>query len=140
MSTLREGILTALQVLMQPVIPGAVFRSREAAVAREESPAILIRPEDEVVVNQNQRLAMRDLVVCITVITRAQIPDQAADPIVQAAHAAITADQTLGGLAARIIETGTKWEFEVADLNASAVEMRFTIRYLTQVTTLSTSA
>lgn len=139
--TLRSGILLALKTLIEAANVGAVvYRSREAALARAEGPAICIRPEDEPVVKQTQNLAIRDLTVCISVIARGQVPDEIADPIIAAMHAAICADQTVGGRVARIIENGTKWDFEQADQNACIAEVRYTLRYMTNVATLSALA
>ena len=140
MNTSREGILQALVALVDPLPGMTVFRSREAAFARSEGVCALIRPEEESVVNQVTRLTVRDLAVEITVIARDQIPDQVADPFVRAIHAAIAADQTLGGRVARIIEESTKWDFEVADQNAVAVVMRYVCRYMTPVADLSVLA
>lgn len=139
--TLRSGILSALQALITAANVGAaVYRSRETALARSEGAAILIRPEDEPVVKQTQNLAIRDLTVCFTVLARGQIPDEVADPIIGAMHAALCADQTLGGRVARILENGTRWEFEEADQDAVAAEVRYTLRYMTPVASISALA
>ena len=140
MSTHHENILQAIKTLCDGV-PGALaYRSREAAIARREGPAILIRPEDMPVETPGQRVTIRDLVVLVTVIARGQVPDQVADPVVQAVHAAITADQTLGGLVGRIVEEHIKFDFEVADQNAVAIELRFRLRYMTPVADITRQA
>lgn len=140
MSTHRESILEAMQVLLGTLAGVVVYRSREAALARTEGPAILLRPEEETVENQAARLTVRDLIVSVTVIARGPVADRIADPILQALHTVLAADQTLGGRVARLIEEGTKWDFEVADQNAVAVEVRYRLRYLTPVTSLATLA
>ena len=135
--SIRENIIEALVTAATPVVTGGVYRSREAAIARSEGPALVIRPQDEKVETRGQRVALRDLVVQFEVIVRGQIPDQDADPIVEALHAAITADPTLGGIIAWIFEEETKWDFEIADMNAVSVTILYRCRYLTAANSLS---
>jgi hypothetical protein len=137
MNTAREAMLNALQSLCAPLVLGGVYRSREAALARAEGPAIVIRPDNEAVEFKAGVLAMRDLTVTMEVIARGQVPDQIADPIVAAMHAKVMADPTLGGRVARTIEDGTKWEFEEADMNAVSVQVRYKLRYLTAANSLA---
>lgn len=133
MSTQRENILAALLGLCNGAGGATAYRSREAAFSRSEGVSVLVVPSEEIVENQTQRLTVRDFSVLITVIARGTVPDQVADPVVQAVHAAIAADQTLGGRVARIIEEQTKFDFEVADKNSVAAELRFRFRYMTPV-------
>lgn len=137
MSSIREQILQAMVVLADTVPGVTVYRSREAALARAEGTAILVRWKHDPVITQMAGFATRDLLVEVTVIARGQIPDQVADPSVVAMHAAISANQTLGGLCARIIEEETLADFEVADQNAVAIVVTYRVRYLTAATSLS---
>ncbi len=137
--SLREGILRAFKALCGTVLPGAVYRSREAALARSEGTSIVVRPAEETPEFKADTFAMRDFIVEVEVIARGQIPDEVADPIVVAAHSAVMRDPTLGGLAARTIEDGTKWDFELADGNAVAVLVRYKVRYATPANTLAAS-
>jgi hypothetical protein len=133
----REQILQAMTALADTVPGVVVYRSREAALSRAEGTAILVRPEEETVVSEMTGFTKRDLAVGVTIIARGQIPDQVADAAIVAMHAAVAANQTLGGLCARIIEEATKWDFEVADQNAVAAVVTYRIRYLTSATTLA---
>jgi len=135
--TTREQLLEAIETLLEPVPNAVVYRSREAAMAREEGVAILIRPAEELVENGAQDVIFRQFRVEITVIARGQVPDQVADPAVEALHSALLADQTLGGLCARIFEEETKWDFEVADQNAVAAVIRYRITYATPARSLT---
>lgn len=137
--TIREAILAKLQQLLAPVVNGGVYRSREAAIDRKEGVGIVIRPADESPEFKADIFAMRDFVVELEIIARGQIPDQVADPFVGAAHAAIMADPTLGGLVARTIEEATKWDFEQADMNAVSVTIRYKLRYATPANSLTRS-
>lgn len=140
--TVRESILAALKTLLDGVGGATAYRSREAPVKRGEGPVIVVRPEGETVELRGAApgLAMRDLVVVVTLITRGAIPDQVADPILAAIHAAIMADQTLGNRCARIIEVSTGFDFEQADQTALASELRYMVRYLTPAASLSLQA
>jgi transcriptional antiterminator Rof (Rho-off) len=135
----RESILAAMGTLLGTV-PGATFyRSREAAIARSESTAIVLEPEEESVELRTSTgaLSVRTLTALVLVVARGQIPDQIADPVIQSLHAKLMADRTLGGLCALIIEHGTKWTFDEADLTAVTVEMRYGVRYMTNASDLS---
>lgn len=142
--TARESILAYLATLIAGV-PGAKFyRSREAALARSESPAILLRPDEEQVTAlvRGMDQVVREFTVSIAVIARASgaepVVDKVADPVLQALHAAIMKDTTLGGRCAVITEHSTKWDFEVADGTAVAAEARYAIRYQTRASDLTT--
>lgn len=137
MNTAREGILAQIATLANQVQGLTVFRSRDAAISRAETPALVIQPEEETVEFQSSLLAVRLLVVVLTVFTRSDVPDQTADPLIQALHAKLMADPTLGGRAARVIEQGSKWAFEVADRTALATELRYQIKYQTLAADLS---
>jgi hypothetical protein len=138
-TTAREGILAALATLAGTV-PGATFyRSREAAVARSEGSAIVLAPEDEPVELRTAAspVALRNLTALFTILARGEIPDQVADPIIESLHRKLMADRTLGGLCALLTEHSTKWTYEVADLTAAAIEIRYVVRYATSAIDLS---
>lgn len=139
MSTLREGILNAVVTTLSTALgsSGTVWRSRDAALARNETIAVTVHPDAEAVEFLASRHAKRSLVVSVTIFARGDIADQVADPVVQQMHAALMADDTLGGRVARIIEEATKWDFEVADKNAVAVEVKYRMFYLTPANSLA---
>jgi len=115
----------------------AVYRSRQAAIDRVEGTIVLVQSKDEKVENRNTALAIRDFTPEVILILRSDTPEQTADPIIALIHAALFADQTLGGLASRIIEEGTEWTFADADVIATEVSLTYRIRYMTPTTTLS---
>jgi hypothetical protein len=145
--TAREGILQYVLTLLSAVPGATVVRSREAPIDRPEGFFILLKPEEEPVElrggggigggSYGAGVVLRNLTILITVVTRGTIPDQLADPIIQAVHAAVMADRTLGGRCAIVMEHSTKWDFEVADATALGAEMRYVIRYQTSATDLS---
>lgn len=145
--TLRKQILMYVAQVLTQVPNATVFRSREEALARQEGTGIFVRPEEEPVENRAgggpRGLALRNFVILITVIARApgapeaDTADDVADPVMEAAHAFLMADTTLGGLCATVIEDSTKWEFEEGDGTAVAAEMRYMVRYQTSINSLS---
>lgn len=136
--TIRKQILTQLAVVCATCADG-VYRSREAAIGRTEGTALVIRPGEETGTNIANGLRQREFAVDLEVIVRGLVPDDIADPVVDALHDAIMADPTLGGLAAKVIEDATVWDFEEADLTAGSVKVRYIVRYLTPTSSLSTS-
>ena len=128
MTTKRETILQAIVTLLAG-IPGStgVYRSREDAMTREESPAIVVRPENEEV--EENAIGMIDarLTVVIDVYARGPAPDSIADAIVEIAHARLMANSTLGGLAIDITEDGTTFDAEGADQDAGFTSPRYIV-------------
>lgn len=116
------------------------YRSRQAAVDRNEGVVVLVQSKDEKVENRNSFLAIRDFVPEIILILRSDAADQTADPILVLIHAALFADQTLGGLADRIIEEGTEWTYAEADVTATEVSVTYRIRYMTPTSRLTAIA
>jgi hypothetical protein len=139
-SSVREQILVKLATLLTAAGGFTFYRSREAPVSREEGLVGSLVPEEEAVGYQASRQTLRTLVVKVTIIARADVPDSLADPALVAIHAAIMADPTLGGLCAIVVDESTRWTFEVADRNAAAIEMRYRIKYATRFNDLTTPA
>ena len=102
MTTKRENILATIRTKLVDTagVGTRIFRTRVDPIARAESPAIIIQPIRDVCV-QTTSLPKLDwtMTVRITVIERADIPDQAADDTVESLHAKVMADLTLGGYA-----------------------------------------
>lgn len=133
MSSQRETLLAAVKSLLTGATPAGanVDRSRVTALNRSELPAIVIKPKGESVDNSTRGLAVRNLTIEIEVHVRGDVPDQQADPTLVAAHAALMADQTLGGKCARVIERETQWDFSDADQSAAMVILTYDVVYLT---------
>lgn len=135
MSSIREQILQAVKVRLLGATPAGdhVFRSRVTPLERELSPAIVVRwstdgPREKL----SRDLHPRDLTLMVEVMTRGEVPDELADPVVVAAHAALFQDPTLGGLAANTIPADVIFEADDADAAAGVTTAIFTIRYLTR--------
>lgn len=142
MSTQRESIIQQVVDLLTPALGSAasMYRSREAALARSEGTAVVVRPDEEVVEFLARGQAKRHLVLSLTVFARGLMPDQVADSVLLTVHNTLMGDDTLAQRVARIIEEGTKWDFEVADQNAVAAEVRYRFTYLTPASRLDALA
>jgi len=133
----RETIMAAIATALSTIPDSTFFRSREAAFGLDEGTCILLEPEEELVIKHTQAapaLTFRKCTIVLTVITRSDVPDQTADPIMSAIQIALLKDPTLGGLCAQMIEVSTKWAFAEADSTASTAEVRYQLLYLTTAT------
>lgn len=140
-SSVREQILAYLLTLIDNSAAFDSFeRTREAPIARSEGVVGTLKPEEEENEYKANRQQLLQFVVVVTVVARGDVPDSIADSYLVAIHKAVMADLQLGGLAALVIYESTKWDFEVADRNAVAVEVRYRIRYSTAVGDLTQPA
>ena len=141
MATKRELILEAIKTALtgSATLGATVYRSRVTPLARGESPAVIVEPVRNDV-EQNTCLPTLDhsMQVRVAVIVRGEIPDQLADPIIAAAHSAIMADLTLGGLAIDVQPGETEFTMQDADQPVGVIFSIYIIRYRTSVGDLST--
>ena len=135
MTSKREQILSALVTMLSGATTAGVnvFRSRVTAVTRDLTPAIIIRPEEDVPEKQFSGMVISHLTVAIDVYTRGDVPDQLADPVIVAAHALIMGNPTINGLAALTVQAPSKWEMHEADQTAGLSTFLYHIRYTNQV-------
>ena len=140
--TKRESILAAIRTALTGTVQVGtrIYRSRVEPLARNESPAIVVEPVNDVAV-QNTALPTLDwsMTVRVAIIVRGNVPDQLADPIVESAHSKIVADLTLGGYAIDVQPQGASFEMIEADQPAGVVSLDYLVRYRTSVTDLSIS-
>lgn len=140
MTTKRESILAAIETILEGVpgvASGAVYRSRVSALSRQESPAIVIEPVDDVPEYDNLTFMKWTLYVRISVIVRGAIPDQLADPIVENIYSLLMADRNLGGKTFDILPAGTYFDMINGDQPIGVIENRFTITYRTLASDLT---
>jgi hypothetical protein len=140
--TKRETILQAIVTLLAG-IPGStgVYRSREEAMTREESPAVIVRPDGEEVAENTIGFIDARLTVVVEVYARGAAPDSVADPVVEVAFARMMAPATPAALhpdVVDIIEEGTSFDAEGADLDAGITSMRFVVWHRRNRTSLAT--
>ena len=140
MTTKRENILAAIRTALTNTVGVGtrIYRTRVDPVARAESPAIIVQPIRDVCV-QTTSLPKLDwtMTVRITVIERADIPDQAADDTIESLHSKVMNDLTLGGYAHDIVLVRTEFEFIEADKALGLISCEYDIRYRTEVADLT---
>ena len=142
--SIRERILLAvLAAVRAPVtaLGATLHRSPTVAIAREQSPALVVFPESEQISERANDRVTRKLTVRLVALARAvppAAPETQADLILTAAHAALMANRNLGGLALGIREQDCDWDIEDADAVAAAIPARYAITYRTLDTDLST--
>lgn len=138
MTTKRESIIQYIVTALGAVssVTG-VYRSREDALAREEAPALVVRPLREDPRPVVYAFTEKDLEVSIAIYTRGAAPDQAADPLCQQVYALLLGNPTLGGLALDVSDAGTSWEPEEADSTACWTELTLKVWYRHPLASLS---
>ena len=140
MTTKRENILAAVKTALTGTtgVGARIYRTRVDPVARAESPAIIIQPIRDVPTQNASHVTLDwTLTVRVTVIERADIPDQAADDTVESLHSNIMSDLTLGGYAIDIQPVRTEFQFIEADKPSALISCEYEIRYRTEVDDLT---
>lgn len=141
--SIREQILQALITTLAPVAAtqgATLLRSPVHGVPREASPALLLFPESDTIVERPNDRVERQLIVRLVALARetgAGSPEALADQMLVAAHAALFADANLGGLALGLRELDCEWDVEDADAAAAAMPARYQITYRTLATDLT---
>lgn len=142
MTTKRESILAAIKTTLAGTtgVGTRIWRSRVQALARQESPAIVVEPISDNA-EQNTSLPTLDwsLTVRVAVIVRGDVPDQQADATVESLHSKIMADLTLGGYAIDVQPQGVSFDLVEADQPAGVIACDFLVRYRTSLTDLTSS-
>lgn len=130
------------------VVEDLVFECRGDSLAMGQLPAIDVMPQSaaSLEIGSHQKLAgyagndRHDLQVTVTVYVREGVdmpPTRVADPVVHAAHAAVMADMTLGGLAARVRHIQRRWNPAVSDGTLLSVELIYAVVHATKADDLS---
>jgi hypothetical protein len=140
MATLHEQILARLLVIASAV-PGVLLaeRSRRTGVDRDQTPAILIRPDQEDDERFGDLADRHQLGVQLIVMTRGEPWDTVADPIVDALHKAVMKDTALKALSLDVRRAAREPEDTNADATAGQYTLRYRVTYLTRADDLSAS-
>lgn len=132
MSSRREQILAKMVALLEAGNVGApVERSRTNAISRAQSPRVIVLASSDIASQPFVPYLHWALSAHVVVYVRGAEPDVLADPIITAAHAALMADQTLGGMVMNIMPASTHFELSDADDGACVATCTFTITYRT---------
>ena len=137
MTTKREQILAAVDTLLAATAgaAGRVYRSRQEAFSRNESPAVVILPGGSPASPEPVSTCKIDwtFTLVIEIYARGAIPDQVADPVVKSIHSLLMADRSLGGLAMDIWPGDRDDEFAAAEGGAVKEVLTYQIRYRTSI-------
>jgi hypothetical protein len=119
-ASIREQILAEIATRLSATagISQRVYRSRAEAVSRGEMPCLIVEPiADPAEPIGGMCKTDRRLTVKIAILVHADVPDQAADPILVDLHPRLIApnDQNLGGLAIDVELLGDDFQFAATD-------------------------
>lgn len=143
-NSVRERIVLAAIAAVRPSVEAlgaTVHRSPAVAISRDQCPALVVFPETEAITERANDRVSRELTVRLVALVRTAapaVPETEADRLLTAAHFALLADVSLGGLALGIREQDLEWEIEDADAVALALPARYAITYRTLAHDLST--
>lgn len=138
MTTLREQITARITAaLTGATAAGAhVYRSREASISRDLTPAIVVMPDSE----RDSSFGMADrheYIVNIAIFTRGDPWDFVADQVAELAHRVLMSDAQLQSLSTDIRKVSTDYESEEADRTAGTLSARYRIIYLTKASDIA---
>jgi len=141
MATKREQILAQIASTLASTagVSGRVYRSRVTAIARAESPMIVIEPVNDTS-QQITSLPKLDwtMRVRVVVVVRSVNAYTDADPVIESMHSKIMSDLTLGGYAIDVQPVLTTFEFLDADQPAGVFSNEYDVKYRTAVADLTT--
>jgi hypothetical protein len=136
--TARESYIQGLIALLEliPWIPAGVHRSMSVAFSRQESPALIVHRGAEDIENSLGDDTDRHCEILVSVVSRAEAPDQEADEVMELAHPAIMQFRAPGIVL--IEEVGTNAPvFANADGQACMLTTRYKVHYCTDRLSLS---
>lgn len=142
MPTRRETIILAALAKLQTLTTLAatrVYRSREAAITRGESPCVVLRKVSDPV-PENRNVDEHRLAFVVEVYARGENAEAIADPIENEIHKVLLADCTLGGVCTLLLASDTDFEGADADQPAHRTLMHFTAAYRVEYQDLSKPA
>ena len=135
----RELLIRAVIGCCQAAVtPATVFRQPTTAIARDQTPALVLAIVSDAPVKRSNDRMERELVVRLTSYVRDPTDGYAvADDLLCKTHLALLADTTLGGLALSLTEMEADYQAEDADVEAIAIPAIYRITYRTLVSDIS---
>lgn len=142
MNTHKENIITAVVDVVKTTLTAgsATYRSRVLAMKRDQLPAIIVKPGAESVERMSMGIEKRVFSIIIQIHARSEIPDQLTDSIAAEIHAALMADQSLGGKIKYLVDQGSQEpEFSDADEVECMQRIEYAAQYFTSPTDNTTA-
>ena len=135
----RELLIRAVIGCCQAAVtPATVLRQPTIAIARDQTPALVLAIVSDAPVKRSNDRMERELVVRLTSYVRDPTDGYAvADDLLCKTHLALLADTTLGGLALSLNEMEADYQAEDADEEAIAIPAIYRITYRTLVSDIS---
>ena len=135
----RELLIRAVIGCCQAAVtPATVLRQPTTAIARDQTPALVLAIVSDTPVKRSNDRMERELVVRLTSYARDPTDGYAvADDLLCRAHAALFADSTLGGLALAITEQEADYLADDADVEAIALPAIYRFTYRTLVSDIA---
>ena len=141
MATRRESIMQALKTALNGTtqVGSRIYRSRVAALARAECPAVSIEPLRDTPTNNVLPKLDHLLIVQIAVFVRGSIADQLADPIIEDIHRKLISNAPLNALLTGLEPGATNWLLLDGDQDIGVITLDYEVRYRTTFADLSLS-
>jgi hypothetical protein len=139
--TIREQILQAFVAALQGTaqVGTRIYRSRVAALARGESPALVVEPLRDVPTNNVLPKLDWAFQAQVAIIVRGMAPDQLADPIVDDVHKRLISNAPLNALLTGLQPGPVAWLLVDGDQDAGVITLDYEVRYRTSFADLSLS-
>lgn len=138
--TRRELILARLKTNLDAITGATCYRSRVEPLARGEAPAIILEPVTDQPAEVFPTVLQWMLRVRVTVIVRADTPDDVSDVYSQQVHNLIMSDPTVNGYALDIDPDRVEFSLFEADVPLGIISMDFLIRYRSGRTNLTSAS
>jgi hypothetical protein len=135
-ASIREQAIAAAVALIDAATTTPVYRSRAAAFATAQLPAIVVSPTRDTPSDRDTSLCWQswDLQLAVDVVVATEPPDQAADPLVQSVHAAMmggSRDLGVDGIT-DVAPISTEFMVENSGTITGVTRMVYAVRYRTR--------
>jgi hypothetical protein len=127
--TVREKILARIKSNLDAITTATIYRSRVEPLARGEVPAIIVEPVSDQPSEVFSSKLQWSLRVRVTVMVRANVPDDDADAYTQLVHEKIMADPTCNGNALDIDPDRVDFNLYEADVPLGIISMDYMVMY-----------
>jgi len=127
--TRRELILARIKSNLDSITGATVYRSRVEPLARGESPAVIVEPVNDQPSEEFYNKLQWNLRVRVTVIVRANVPDDDSDTYTQQVHQKIMADPTCNGYALDVNPDRVDFSLYEADVPLGVISMDYMVMY-----------
>jgi hypothetical protein len=137
--TRRELILARIKSNLDTIVGATVYRSRVEPLARGECPAVIVEPVNDQPSEEFYNKLQWTLRVRVTVLVRANVPDDDSDTYTQQVHTKIMSDPTCNGYALDVNPDRVDFSLYEADIPLGVISMDYMVMYRSGRTDLTTT-